>query len=542
MQLAPPVPQVASARTLQVAPVQQPVGHDVTSQIHEPPEQRWLAPQVGLLPHAQLPLVEQLSALVSSQALQLAPFVPHVASARAWQVVPVQQPVAHEVASQTHALPEQRWPVPQAAAVPQPQVPSVRQLSALAGSQPTQPTPLEPQAVAVGGSVQVAPEQQPPAQLADVHPVQMPPLHVPGRHDWQAAPPVPHAVSSLFPARQVVPEQQPVHDSASQIQLPPEQRWPAPHGCPLPHRQAPVGEQVSALARSHATQVAPSAPHVDNVRALQVDPVQQPFAQEVASQRHRPPAQCWPAPQAAALPQRQDPDVQLSALVALQTRQVAPPVPQLAVDGALQVVPVQQPSGHEVVSQTQAPTAQRWPAPQAAAVPQAQLPLVAQLSALFTSQATQAPPAVPHAAVPATLQVAPEQQPLAQVVLLQLLHTPAVQVSTPGQTSQIRPALPQAPRSFPDWQSSPEQQPRHEMASQMQLPPMQCWPGAQGAPAPQRQAPLAEQLSAPIGSHATQVAPPAPHSVNDRVSHTSPLQQPLGHEVWSQMQSPDTQR
>jgi hypothetical protein len=87
-------------------------------------------------------------------------------------------------------------------------------------SHDAQLTPLAPHAEAVGGEVQVAPEQQPLAQFAGVQPLQIPPLQVPGRHDWQAAPPLPHIVLSLAPEWQVVPKQQPGHDVESHTQPP----------------------------------------------------------------------------------------------------------------------------------------------------------------------------------------------------------------------------------------------------------------------------------------------------------------------------------
>lgn len=140
------------------------------------------------------------------------------------------------------------------------------------------------------------------------------------------------------------------------------------------------------------------------------------------------------------------------------------------------------------------------------------------------------------------LHVAPEQQPLAQLVALQLLHTPAVQVALTGQLSQVSPAVPQALAVFPDRQEEPEQQPLQETESQVQEPPAQCSPDPQDAPVPQRHRPSAEQLSVLIGLQLTHDAPSAPHAANERVSQALPLQQPLGHDVASQTQAPDTQR
>jgi len=77
--------------------------------------------------------------------------------------------------------------------------------------------------------------------------------------------------------------------------------------------------------------------------------------------------------------------------------QAAPLVPQVASAMALQVEPEQQPPGHEVASQVQAPARQRWPSPQGAPLPHRHAPETAQVSALLGSQAVQAPAAVPHA-------------------------------------------------------------------------------------------------------------------------------------------------
>ena len=72
----------------------------------------------------------------------------------------------------------------------------------------------------------------------------------------------------------------------------------------------------------------------------------------------------------------------------------------------------------------------------------------------------------------------------------------------------------------PGRQTSPRQQPSgHEVPSQMQLLPMQRWPIAQAAAAPQRQPPAAEQLSA-RASQVAQVEPASPQVSRDRVAQT----------------------
>jgi hypothetical protein len=70
----------------------------------------------------------------------------------------------------------------------------------------------------------------------------------------------------------------------------------------------------------------------------------------------------------------------------------------------------------------------------------------------------------------------------------------------------------------PGRQTSPEQQPSgHEVPSQMQLLPMHRWPIAQAGPAPHRQAPAAEQVSA-RASQVAQVDPASPQVSRDRVA------------------------
>ena len=101
-----------------VVPLQQPVGQVVESQMH------WLLTQWSDAPHGaptpqRQPVVEQVSALAGSQAVQVAPPVPHcdtVPGER--QAVPLQQPDGHEAESHTHWLLRQRAPAVHAEPVP----------------------------------------------------------------------------------------------------------------------------------------------------------------------------------------------------------------------------------------------------------------------------------------------------------------------------------------------------------------------------------------------------------------------------------------
>ena len=72
-------------------------------------------------------------------------------------------------------------------------------------------------------------------------------------------------------------------------------RWPAEHmPLPAPHSQAPVVEQRSARAGSHAAQAVPAAPQLLKLRAVQAAPAQQPPGHEPALQSQTPALQNWP--------------------------------------------------------------------------------------------------------------------------------------------------------------------------------------------------------------------------------------------------------
>jgi hypothetical protein len=82
-QAMPPVPQAALlVPATHIVPEQQPPGHDTLSQTQLPPTQRLPAPQAGVLPHWQLPMAEHPSAVKLSQATQVPPASPQVATAR----------------------------------------------------------------------------------------------------------------------------------------------------------------------------------------------------------------------------------------------------------------------------------------------------------------------------------------------------------------------------------------------------------------------------------------------------------------------------
>lgn len=154
----------------------------------------------------------------------------------------------------------------------------------------------------------------------------------------QVAPAAPHA-AALVEVTHVAPEQQPAHVAALQ-----------PAHTPPAHASEP----------GHVVHAEPPAPHaLGAVPGKHVVPLQQP-PHDVPSHTHAPPTQCWPAPHASPLPQRHAPPLQVSARTGSHAAHDAPAVPHALVVGtALQLVPAQQPVGHEVASHTQRPPAQR---------------------------------------------------------------------------------------------------------------------------------------------------------------------------------------
>jgi hypothetical protein len=358
---APPRPQLPNVGAAQAPPLQQPLGHDSASHTQLPATQLVPAPQAAPAPQRHPPEAAQLSARETSQVTQAAPPVPHATAdpadvqvepeqqplgqldelqsahappaqlplAQVWQaappvpqaaallpgrqVLPEQQPLGHEVASQTHAPPTQRAPSGHAAPAPHTQAPAAEQASAVR------------------------------SQRA------------------HAAPEGAQAVSER--ARQVDPAQHPLgHEVASQTQLPPRQRWPAVQAGPAPQAHEPAAVQLSAVAVLQVVQAPPPVPQRAREAETQVVPSQQPFGQEVGSQTQAPATQRRPAPQTGPVPQAQLPDgAQRSAVSASQPTHAAPPVPQVSSEGALQVAPEQQPSGHEVRQPLQLPFVQLSP-------------------------------------------------------------------------------------------------------------------------------------------------------------------------------------
>jgi hypothetical protein len=292
--MAPPVPHSLLAFPgSHTFPWQQPVHPEVALQTHAPPEQIWPVEQAAPPPHVHVPVAEQPSPVLPqlTHADPLAPqFEPDVGVT---QAPPAQQPLGHDVESQTHAPPWQICPVPHAAPGPHEHAPEVEQLSAFVGSQVTHALPFVPQLESDAVS-HVVPEQQPAGQ-----------------------------------------------EAALQTHLPLTHAWPAPQGALPPQAHAPDAEHVSALVGSHAVHATPLTPHVTNADVLHVEPEQQPVAQSVA-------------PHPLHVPEA----VQVCGLG--QVSQAPPPLPHaLVVSPAWQVLLASQhPVGHEVELQTHTPLAQ----------------------------------------------------------------------------------------------------------------------------------------------------------------------------------------
>jgi hypothetical protein len=104
-----------------------------------------------------------------------------------------------------------------------------------------------------------------------LHPAQaglLPHMHAPatqasdmvGSQLVHEPPPAPHAV--IEGVVHVCPEQHPPgHDIASQMQLPPEQRWPVTQALPRLQVQRPAAEQPSPLD-PQTVHAPPAVPHV----------------------------------------------------------------------------------------------------------------------------------------------------------------------------------------------------------------------------------------------------------------------------------------
>lgn len=374
--------------------------------------------------------------------------------------------------------------------------------------------------------------QTPPTQLSA--PVGLQVVHI--------APAAPHAVVGIGTVlTHVLPWQQPPGQLVeSHTQLPFEQRLPAPHAAFAPHLQVPFA-QVSAVVELQAVHAAPPAPQTGALwlmKAVHVVPVQQPPAQDVASQMQLPAAQRWPTAHCALPPHLHVPPLQLSARAASQLVHTPPSVPHAPDDAAWQVPFWQQPFGHDAESHTQLPVAlHRWPGAQAAVEPHLQAPAVHALDTVALQVAHSAP-LVPQRSVVGGITHTPfEQHPLAQLPALQPEHACPVHVCGEGQLWQSRPPTPHAVVAVPLSHTLPLQQPVHVELSHTHWPPEHRCVGAHAGPVPQRQAPFAH-ASARVGLHALHTPPSAPHAERVAVTHWPFSQHPFGQLAGLHTQAP----
>lgn len=226
------MPHELADRALQIVPEQHPEAQETESQTQVPPTHRCPASHGEDVPHMHAPEEEQRSAARGSQETQAEPPIPQALTSGVVQLVPAQQPVGQEVASQTHAPPAHRCPEPHGGPLPHAHAPPAH-VSAVMGLHATHADAEVPQVEALAG-LHVAPEQQPVGQVTELQLLHTPPVHAPPAQSSHAAPPLPHRVDSP-PSSQMVPRQQPAQDSPSHTQIPAEQRCPAPHSAPRPH-------------------------------------------------------------------------------------------------------------------------------------------------------------------------------------------------------------------------------------------------------------------------------------------------------------------
>jgi len=267
---------------------------------------------------------------------------------------------------------------------------------------------------------------------------------------------------------------------------------------------------------------------------------QQPFGQLAASHTHWPFWQLWPAPQAAPLPHRHAPFVQLSAVLDEHAVHAPPWEPHAPRPFAWHTPFAQQPFGQLVASHTHCPLEQRWPAAHDGPAPQRQAP-PAQLSAPAPHE-THAAPLKPHAvAVCIVVHVLPEQHPFGQLAAVQPLQTPLVHVWPIAQPWHAPPPAPQELVELPGWHWFAEQHPLGQLvASHTHEPFEHRWPALHAGPLPQRQLPP-EQLSA-LAPQLVHAAPPAPQLAVLGFWHVLPLQQPFGQLVASHTHAPFAHR
>lgn len=194
------------------------------------------------------------------------------------QVVPKQQPFAHDVALHTHVPPTHCWPAAHCGPVPQLHAP-LAQPSASIGSHEMHALPLVPQVVSEGVS-HVLPEQQPDWHVVE-HPAHTLLTHVLPPQSTHADPPAPQAVPCVPDWHSPLMSQQPAQF------VPLHTHWPLTHdrpfwqAAPVPHMHCPPVHE-SAVVWSQMAQAPPPLPQVASVDCSHALPLQQPFGHELA--------------------------------------------------------------------------------------------------------------------------------------------------------------------------------------------------------------------------------------------------------------------
>jgi len=251
------------------------------SQTHAPLMHRVPRSHAGAEPQAQTPLVVHESDRSGSQAVQARPDLPHAprgggppsALCATSQMLSLQQPLGHAVASHRQAPLTQWSPWPHAGPDPQEQTPALQE-SAATGSQAMQAEPFLPQ-LKKSDAWHVSPEQHPSGQRAGQS-LHTPPVQVwPKLHGSQAKLAVPQlAAPASLRGKQVVPEQHPLgHDVKVQAHRPLMQSCPGWQGSLVPHRHCPCrqrsepasGRQGGLLPQRHSP-----VKQVSELAALQV--------------------------------------------------------------------------------------------------------------------------------------------------------------------------------------------------------------------------------------------------------------------------------
>lgn len=333
------------------------------------------SPPVHAVPPPQVQMPDGQPSPANPQPAQTAPPIPQLVGVVCVSVthVPpaaavVQHP-AHTFPLQKHAPPMHCCPAAHGLPAPHWQTPDAH-VSMLSGGvvsrQSRQAPPAVPHSVTLAAR-HVAPEQQPSGHVSARQAGQVLPMHIPGEQLSHCAPPDPQR-SSRVPVLQIAPSQQPPHVEPSHTHTPPEQLCPLPQAGPLPHKHAPAFVHVSAVT-PQGSHCAPPEPQLSGVTCgTHVVPEQHPV-HELESHTQAPLLQIWPLLHGAFVPQRHIPAEQLSADAAVQPTQVSASVPHVENDEALHVEPRQQPFGHDVELQTQAPPEQTCPAAHAGPVP-----------------------------------------------------------------------------------------------------------------------------------------------------------------------------